>query len=261
MGVHAPGPAEAARTAVRRSPTLRVRTSTATADVDLHGTDPAGCVVLVLPEDSPVVAAVRAADDDLPTLVDAVDLCPVPVADRVRVRVRLVGWAHEPPAHLRRELAVVAADRESAGALLDIGAGRAVLFFEVAEVLIAGGDADLDEDGAYVDPEEYALAAPDPVADGEAALLGHLIADHARELESLVALLPPAVLARARRVLPVALDRYGLVLRASGPGGDTDLRLPFREPLTCPRELSHRMRELLAGAAGTESRSTEARTA
>jgi Protein of unknown function (DUF2470) len=258
MGVHAPGPAEAARTAVRRSPTLRVRTGTATADVDLHGADPSGCVVLVLPEDSPVVAAVRAAGDDLPALVDAVDLCPVPVADRVRVRVRLVGWAHEPPAHLRRELAVVAADRESAGALLDIGSGRTVLFLEVAEVLIAGGDADLDEDGAYVDPEEYALASPDPVADGEAALLGHLIADHAGELDALVGLLPATVLARARRVLPVALDRYGLVLRATGPAGDTDLRLPFRQPLTCPRELSHRMGELLASA---RSAAEEARTA
>ena len=259
MGVHAPRPAEAARTAVRRSPTLRVRAAgDAAADVDLHGTDPSGCVVLVLPEENPVVTAVRAAGDDPAMLVDAVDLCPVPVADRVRVRVRLVGRAHEPPAHLRRELAVVAADRESAGALLDIGSGRTVLFFEVAEVLVAGGDADLDEDGAYVELDDYTTASPDPVADGEAALLGHLIDDHARELDALVGLLPVAVLARSRRVLPVALDRYGLVLRASGPAGDTDQRLPFRQPLTRAHELPDRMRELLAGARPTAE---EARTA
>lgn len=251
MGVHPPGPAEAARTVVRRSPSLRVRAAGAFGDVGLHGADPAGSLVLVVPETSELAGAVRRAGEDVPVLVDAVDLCPVPVADRVRGRVRLAGLVHEPPAHLRRELAVVAAHREAAGDLLDIGAGRTVLSVEVTAVSVAAGAADPGTDGTAVDPDAYALAAPDPVADAEAALLRHLVADHPEQLAALVRTLPPAVLAAARRVLPVALDRYGLVLRAAGPAGDTDLRLPFRAPLGCPRELPYRMGELLTGARAT----------
>ena len=99
-----PTPAERARTIVRLSPYLRVRAPGACADVALHGTDPDGSVVLVLTEQSPVVAAVRAERADLPVLLDAADLCPVPVADRLRGRARLVGWVHEPePLLLHRE--------------------------------------------------------------------------------------------------------------------------------------------------------------
>ena len=107
-----PTPAERARTILRLAPCLRVRTPGAWAEVELHGTDPDGSVVLVLAEQSPVVGAVRRAGADLPVLVDAADLCPVPVADRVRGRLRLVGWMHEPAPTLRRELALVAADEQ-----------------------------------------------------------------------------------------------------------------------------------------------------
>lgn len=115
-----PTPAERARTTLRLAPCLRVRTPGAWAEVDLHGTDPDGSVVLVLAEESPVVGAVRRAGADLPVLVDAADLCPVPVADRVRGRLRLVGWVHEPAPTLRRELAL---------AVLRCGAGDVRLPF------------------------------------------------------------------------------------------------------------------------------------
>lgn len=247
-----PSPAERSRTTVRLAPCLRVRAPGAQAEVDLHGCDPDGSVVLVVPDGSPLVAAVRAAAGDVPVLVDAADLCPVPVADRVRGRVRLVGWVHEPPPGLRRELALVAADREGAGALLDIGAGRTVLYVDVSEVLLTRGDADPDDPAAvaWVPPGEYAAARPDPLSGTEAALLGHLVHGHPAELARLAALLPagerPAGPADARSgVVPVALDRHGLVLRA----GRTDHRLAFSRPVGCPRELPGRMRELLARAA------------
>jgi hypothetical protein len=239
-----PTAAERARTTVRLSPYLRVRTPGAAAEVDLHGTDPDGSVVLVLPDDSPVVAAVRAAGRDVPVLVDGTDLCPVPVADRVRGRVRLVGWVHEPAPPLRRELALVVADRDGAGALLDIGAGRTVLYVDVAEVLYAAGAADPDDPAAvaFVPPTAYAAARPDPLAGTEAALLGHLVRGHPAELARLAALLPSALRPGA---VPVALDRHGLVLRSAG----ADHRLGFSAPVGCPRELPARMRELLTRAA------------
>lgn len=243
MGAHQPSPAERARTVLRLSPYLRVRVPGASGDVDLHGVDPGGSVVLVVPDDDPVVTAVRQAGDTVPVLLDATDLCPVPVADRVRGRARVVGWVHEPPAQLRRELAVVAADREDAAALLDIGTVRTVLYVEVAEVLLVDGGADPDEVAAvvFVPAEQYAAAAPDPLAGVEAALLGHLGTEHCAELARLSVLLPLPVRAAAGRVTPVRLDRHGLVLRAGG----TDVRLPFAEPLSCPHQLTGRMRELL----------------
>jgi hypothetical protein len=244
MRVQQPSPAERARTVLHLSPYLRVRVPGAGGEVDLHGTDPDGSVVLVVPDDHPVTAAVRRATGCLPVLLDATDVCPVPVADRVRGRARLVGWVHEPPAHLRRELALVAADRDGAGALLDIGAGRTVLYVDVAEVQLVDGAADPDEVAAVVAVarEEYAAAAPDPLADVEATLLCHLLDDHPAELGWLAGLLPPGT--GAGRVAPVRLDRHGLLLRT----GTADVRLPFAEPLTCPRQLPGRLRELLTRA-------------
>jgi hypothetical protein len=242
----APTPAERARTTLRLSPYLRVRTPGGDAQVDLHGIDPDGSVVLVLPDAAPVVTAVRAGSGDIPVLVDAADLCPVPVADRVRGRVRLVGWVHEPAPALRRPLAGVAADRDGAGALLDIGAGRTVLYVDVVEVLFAAGAADPDDPSAVVSvpPRDYAAARPDPLAGTEAALLGHLVHGHPAELARLarVAGLLPA--GQRRAVVPVGLDRHGLVLRTDS----VDHRLAFAEPVRCPWELPSRMRELLARA-------------
>lgn len=246
MALRTPGPtpAERSRTTVRLAPYLRVRTPGAQAEVDLHGCDPDGSVVLVVPDGSPVVAAVRAAAGAVPVLVDAADLCPVPVADRVRGRVRLVGWVHEPAPALRRVLAVAAADREDAGALLDIGAGRTVLYVDVCEVLRTDGGADPDDPATVVSvpPGEYAAARPDPLAGTEAALLGHLVHGHPGELARLASLLPEGL---RRGAVPVALDRHGLVLRA----GTGDHRLAFAEPVRCPGELPGRMRELLLRAA------------
>jgi hypothetical protein len=241
-----PTPAERARTIVRLSPYLRVRAPGAGADVALHGTDPDGSVVLVLTEQSPVVAAVRSERADLPVLLDAADLCPVPVADRVRGRARLVGWVHEPEPLLRRELALVVADRDGAGDLLDIGRGRTVLYVHVVEALVVEGGADPDDVAAveFVEPADYAAARPDPLSGTEAALLGHLVSGHPAELRRLAAQLPEELRAGA---LPIALDRYGLVLRS----GSEQVRLPFGTPVRCPRELPGRMRELLARVPAT----------
>lgn len=86
------------------------------------------------------------------------------------------------------------------------------------------------------------------VAGTEAALLDHLVSGHPTELRRLADQLPRPVRDGA---VPVALDRYGLVLRC----GAGDVRLPFGAPVRCPRELPGRMRELLARSpAGTPRR-------
>ena len=78
-----------------------------------------------------------------------------------------------------------------------------------------------------------------PGAGTEAALLGHLVAGHPAELRRLAGQLPTPLRDGA---IPIALDRYGLVLRC----GAGDVRLTFGTPVGSPRELPARMRELLA---------------
>jgi hypothetical protein len=70
-------------------------------------------------------------------------------------------------------------------------------------------------------------------------VLGHLLAGHPAELRRLAELLPAEL---RDGVVPIALDRYGLVLRSGGE----DVRLAFGKPVRCPGDLPARMRELLA---------------
>jgi hypothetical protein len=241
----APRPAERARTVVRASPSLLVRTGGTAAEVFRHGTGPTGTLVLVVDPEHPVAARVRAVPGGLPVGVDAADFYPVPLPDRLRGRVRLVGWVREAAPDAGRAVAAADLDED------EDGAGACVLRVDVAEAVLAeAGGASV-----VVSAAEYAAARPDPLAGLEARLLGHFLAEHPEELATLTALIPAAERGRGTpaepaggRVLPVGLDRYGLVLRVRG----RDLRLPFGEPLTCARQLPARMRDLLAraGAAG-----------
>lgn len=243
-----PGPslAERARTAVRLSPTLQLSTERGHGEADLHGTDEIGSLVLVVPQEHPVAAAARASSGGLPAEVEATDLCPVPVPDRVRGRARLTGWVHEPAEFLRRPLAVRTAGRGNIAdlsELLDIGHGRTVLYVNITEVSVRVGRGA----AVTVPAGDYATADADPLAGVEARLLDHLTRAHPEELATLVSLVPEPVRARADRIRPVRLDRYGVVLRA----GPADVRLPFTQPLTCRHELPGRMRDLLARARTT----------
>jgi hypothetical protein len=238
-----PSLAERARTAVRLSPTLWVGTEHGSGEADRHGTDEIGSLVLVVAEDHPVTVAARWCHGGLPVIVEAADLCPVPVPDRVRGHARLTGWVHEPAEFLRRPLAMRTAQRgniEDLSELLDIGHGHTVLYVNVTEVSVSVGR------GApvTVPAGDYATADADPLAEVEAGLLSHLVSAHAEELARLVELVPEPVRAVADRIVPVRLDRYGVVIRA----GAADVRLAFAEPLGCRGQLPDRMRELLARA-------------
>jgi hypothetical protein len=116
-----------------------------------------------------------------------------------------------------------------------------VLYVDVAEVVV-----ETDGHDSYVDGEDHAAATPDLLADVEAGLLEHIISEHADEVVTLTSLIPVDLRRVADRVVPVRLDRYGLVLRAIPANGMArDVRLLFNAPLCCPRELPQQMRELL----------------
>ncbi|WP_433083176.1 DUF2470 domain-containing protein [Dactylosporangium sp. CA-052675] len=172
-------------------------------------------------------AAALAADDsaaalqvdDSAAVLELTDVAPTSVRSRVRARATFGGWLGVHPA---------------GGLALDL-----------AEATLQdpayGRDAEIT-----VDPDEFAAAEPDPLAHVEADLLCHLSDAHPDAVDRLARLVPPHHLHGVKRVVPVRLDRYGVVLRLEFAGRARDVRLPFPTPLNRPEEAGDRMRELYA---------------
>ncbi|MFD4655747.1 DUF2470 domain-containing protein [Kitasatospora sp. NPDC058444] len=173
--------------------------------------------------DDPLTTAVAGAADGLAVVLDVTDVAPVAVRDRVRARLTMAG---------RLRLAHLADDGLSVHLRVDVA--HAVLATPYGTGAITGAD--------------LALAEPDPLARHEAALLTHFADDHAEALDVLTRLLDPVVLVHAPDVRPLALDRYGLVLRLDHPHGHRDVRLVFPEPARDTDDFGHRMHDLLAAA-------------
>jgi hypothetical protein len=159
----------------------------------------------------------------VPAALEWTDLAPVPVRDRVRAQVRIVGRLHAPEPAMQ--------------------AGAVRLRVDVRGVALdAGGTRRL------VAPADLLAARPDPMATAEARLLLHLAEEHREHVEALARLLTVRRLIDVTRVTPLALDRYGIVLRLHRPDGHSDARLPFARPLADPDELGHHIHDLLARA-------------
>ncbi|MFF0724936.1 DUF2470 domain-containing protein [Streptomyces sp. NPDC004134] len=232
-GTAAPAPAERVRTILATAGSLTLETDGLRCDlVGLHTTAPGpGGWLLRLrpPADSALAARVVCAPaGDLPVRLHLTDIAPVGVRDRVRTRVTLTGW-----------LAPEAEQPEPE---------RLVLGFDPAEALVAAGAGAEDGEVAVVDPEELATAGPDPLAVQEPAMLLHLADSHRDAVDALTRLLDPAALHGVVRVHPLALDRYGLVLRLEHPRTHRDTRLPFPTPLKDPAEAGPAIRTLLYAA-------------
>lgn len=86
--------------------------------------------------------------------------------------------------------------------------------------------------GQHVDVAAYQAAVADPLATEEAELLLALVRDH-RMMAFLTARAGLAALARREGpVVPVRLDRHGIVLRLDRPGAPVDVRLRFGHDAT-----------------------------
>lgn len=182
-------------------------------------------------------AAARAEAADIAVHVTA--LVPVPVRHRVRARVSVSGslmpWDR---------LTLAGDDAAAVGRALD--AGDEVWVLEVRQVLVDTGD-----ELASVTVDAWIAADPDPLTTVEAAHLQHLCSRHPEALRCLAGLLDPAVTEGAGRVVPVALDSRGLILRAEREDGHVDVRLPFTCPVASGEALRREMAGLLASAASS----------
>ncbi|GAA0966530.1 DUF2470 domain-containing protein [Actinocorallia libanotica] len=251
-----PGPAERARTlaygvAGGSLTALELPEEIVTA----HVAGPGGTPLLLMPTASPVVQSLAHAAD-LPVTLQITDLAPVPLADRVRGTAWLHGWVTEVPLESRREAAVRISRLHPRSDLLDIGVriprpGEepewTILSLEIAEVHLQ----DLWGD-CVIEPEDYAEAVPDPFAAVEPSLVSHLDAHHRDELRALFGRrfgdVTPVPDVRA-----VGLDRFGLRVRCSAPGGPApfDLRFSFPEPVEDLDALRRAYRHLFHAARHT----------
>ncbi len=98
----------------------------------------------------------------------------------------------------------------------------------VERVRWVGGYGRMDS----TDAAAYHAASPDPVASGAASAVRHLNKDHAHNLLDMARVLaghPDATEARCARI-----DRYGLDVDITTPGGRTTVRIAFAQPATAP---------------------------
>ncbi|MGH3739332.1 MAG: DUF2470 domain-containing protein [Micromonosporaceae bacterium] len=243
-----PTPAERARTVVRVATSVSVSTASGVNVVAEHHVDATGTPLLTVPGSSPLTGI---GDDAC--VVHAVDVSPATVPDRRRGEVWLGGWLSGVPAEQgvaglpSKERPGGLPSGERPGGLPD---GAVLLRLDVAEVRLADR---LFGDGRTVaiDPDVYATAHPDPLADGEWQWLGHLVTAHQDEFAQLCRLVPDHARPTGARIHPAALDRYGLLLRIDAPAGTPHMqvRLPFATPLDCPGQLPDAMTRLLHAAA------------
>ncbi|MEV6786787.1 DUF2470 domain-containing protein [Streptomyces sp. NPDC051098] len=157
------------------------------------------------------------------------DVAPTPVRDRVRARVLLAGR-------------LLTASRHAAPT------GSRCMALAHA-VLDTGGER------ITVGLEELMEADTDPLATCEAGMLTHLVDDHGDIVQLLLRLVKPRLALGVRRVLPVAIDRYGITLRLEYARSHQDARLPFPSPVKDIDQAGVRIHALLNTARHRSPRS------
>ncbi|MEV6612849.1 DUF2470 domain-containing protein [Streptomyces sp. NPDC051051] len=214
-----PGVAERARSVLAAAWSCAVTAQGGREEfVGAHTVADDGRVFLRVPEDSALpTAAICAPRGEPSAVLEFADVAPVPLRDRVRARLWLAGR-------------FVPEDGR-----LALHATRVVLKEPSGAVVVA-----LDE---------FAAAAPDPLAAAEAQLLTHLADAHPDAVERLTRLVRKESLHGAVRVQPLAVDRHGLTLRIERARAHGDVRLPFHAPADDVGQLTERIHVLLTQAA------------
>jgi hypothetical protein len=202
-----------------------------------HVTDSQGQVLLLAPRDGALTTALRPGEgnDDTALVLDISDVPPVAGGPSLG-RVWVAGWAVALSGEQAREAALDYADTDAAPDLLDVGDTQVLHRMEVAEVRH-------ERDGVLVDvdPDDYALAAPDPLRTVEFDLIADLADHHADEMAAYVRrqLGPAARPGDEPRV--VRMDRYGFLVRL----GDRLARLSFPRPVTDRHDLARLLHPVL----------------
>ncbi|RKN32252.1 DUF2470 domain-containing protein [Micromonospora musae] len=230
-----------ARSALSTSSSLRLGLGDSTVDlIDSHVVLPDGQVVLAIDAMTRTGGLLVAARGRPGAVrLDVTQLVPVAVRSRVRAKVSMRGTVRRfDPASLD------SCDDDTLLSLLDLPP-VALWAVEPADVRVTRDDSE-----ATTSVTAYRAARPDPLAATEAVHLQHLSRHHRDVLDRLATLVDPALTAESARVVPVAVDTAGVVLRAEALDGYVDVRLAFAKPITGSAGLPEGLRTLLAAAAG-----------
>ncbi|MCW0213789.1 MAG: DUF2470 domain-containing protein [Pseudonocardia sp.] len=232
----APTDAERARSVATRGGTAAlVGTGSPEPVVPLvHHLHADGSAVLLLADDSPVLARIREAENaELPVMLEITDSAPVDLREPVRALLWITGWLREPDAEAARRAALQIADVAPHHGLLDLGHGATLVRLSPSSAVLA--DA---EGSAALAPVELAAARPDPFCRLEDQWLSHLEESHPDVFDALARHLPPTLRAtEGARIRPLGVDRCGLRLRVETPQGDHDVRLAWQHDVGTVEEL------------------------
>ncbi|MFY1702880.1 DUF2470 domain-containing protein [Micromonospora sp. WMMA1923] len=229
-----------ARSALSAATSLRLAVADAAVDLTgSHAVLPEGTVVLAVDAMSRTGGFLVAARGRTGAAqIDVTHLVPVAARSRVRARLRILGTARPfDPASL---------DLCDGDTVMSLLALPPVALWTVEPTRIR---LTRDHDERTVDTGAYRAARADPVAGDEAAHLHHLTGRHRDLVDQLAMLLDPTLRASSARVLPIALDADGVVLRAEAPHWHTDVRLAFPRRVAGAVGLTEGLRALLAEAA------------
>lgn len=246
-----PSQAERARTVLAAAASVSVRWDGGRVDLlGCHHDDPKGDVILTLEASSTLARAAQAArgtsEEEIPVTVELTELCAVSVHDRVRSRVCLGGWMS--PISTYRPSPTTAATATPAGAAPDTPIGAVTGSAGAVGLRITVAEVTFEENGrnSWVTVEDYRRGTPDPLHSGAAEQLQHLAAHHGDAVAMLSRLCAPEDLLGVVRIMPIALDRYGIVLRLEKLRGHHDVRLPFRRRVDTGTQAAAELRHLLA---------------
>ncbi len=243
-----PSPGERARTIAARGPATllppvpSLPPNGVTADRVtplLHHVHDDGVVSVLLRDDHELPASLDSlADDVVTSMVEVVDMAPVPLRESVRGLLWITGHLSALPLPEARGMALAIAAVRPDPRLLDLGHGATLLRLTPVSMVVA------DADGTHpVSPATFAAATPDPFCHEEAGWLRHLELSHTEVVHTLRRHLPPRL--QGGHLRPLGLDRYGLRLRVEAIEGDHDVRLAFSRPIATPRELSEELRRMV----------------
>ncbi|MFI7674857.1 DUF2470 domain-containing protein [Actinophytocola sp. NPDC049390] len=240
-----PSPGERARTIAARGPATLLppmRSLPPTGAVAdrvtplLHHVHEDGVVSVLLPDDHQLPTAL--ANGVLTSMVEVVDMAPVPLRESVRGLLWITGQLSALPLPAARGVALTIAAQRPDPRLLDLGHGATLLRLTPVSMVIA------DADGTHpVTQSTFAAADPDPFCHEEAGWLRHLELSHTEVVHTLRRHLPEPL--KGGHLRPLGLDRYGLRLRVEDIDGDHDIRLAFSRPITTLQELSDELRRMV----------------
>lgn len=234
-----PGAAERARTVLTHAPTSILEVGADLSLVlDILAVDADGSLVTVVEADGRL--ADRVVGHAVVGTLRSALVSPVPGPDRRLDAVTAHGTV-EVADDVRTALDVLLAAHADRPAELVLRPD--------ASVLLRIRIAQLRLDGEPVDPDAYAGAVADPLAEGSDEFVEHLLRTHPEEVVRLAHLLDPDVVHGAQAVAPERVDRFGLTIRVDTPAGSRRTRLDFPAALRGPAGLPAAMRALRNRAA------------